>query len=177
MPEDDLNDLEIPDNADDDTTAAIRKRNKELQSLRARLREAEGKTAGLAELAAKAKELDELKNAGKGAEERLTAELATANDRATKAEAQAARLEVALDKGLTSVQARRLVGTNAEELAADADDLLASFKQADGNGDEPAPAPSTGRPAPDLKGGGDPTQEPAADIRKVVDSIPRGSGF
>lgn len=40
---------------------------------------------------------------------------------------EAARLKVALKKGLDEVQARRLVGETSEELEADADELLASF--------------------------------------------------
>lgn len=39
-------------------------------------------------------------------------------------EARALRAEVALDKGLTVSQAKRLVGTTKEELEADADELL-----------------------------------------------------
>jgi len=51
---------------------------------------------------------------------RLTQELATATvDRA--------RLKVALDKGLTATQAKRLVGSDEDELAADADELLADL--------------------------------------------------
>lgn len=37
------------------------------------------------------------------------------------------RLKVALAKGLTEFQTKRLVGTTKEELEADADDILASF--------------------------------------------------
>ncbi len=41
------------------------------------------------------------------------------------------RAEVAHEKGLTAGQAKRLVGTTREELAADADELLKEFKPAD----------------------------------------------
>lgn len=44
------------------------------------------------------------------------------------------KLRVALDKGLTLVQAKRLVGETEEELMADADELLASFG---GTGNKP----------------------------------------
>lgn len=45
------------------------------------------------------------------------------------------RLQVALDKGLTKVQAKRLLGTTEEEIAKDADELLESFG---GKGNAPA---------------------------------------
>lgn len=41
--------------------------------------------------------------------------------------AEVLKLKVALDKGLTLVQAKRLVGETEEELQKDADELLASF--------------------------------------------------
>lgn len=44
------------------------------------------------------------------------------------------KLEVALEKGLTRTQAKRLVGSNYDELVADADDLVASFG---GSGEKP----------------------------------------
>lgn len=49
---------------------------------------------------------------------------------AAAAEARALRLEVASEKGLTSAQAKRLVGESREELEADADELLETFKPA-----------------------------------------------
>lgn len=139
--------------------AKIARANSEAANLRKRLKEAEAKAA----------RLDEIENAGKSETERLTAAVAEAERRAQEADARALRLEVAAAKGLNPTQARRLVGTTPEELEADADELLASFKPAD---DQPARPP--GRPTEALRGGGDPTQEPPVDVRKVVDAIPRG---
>lgn len=56
------------------------------------------------------------------------------------------RAEVQAEKKLSPAQAKRLVGTTKEEMAADADDLLAAF---------PAPPP------PDGKGRGGPRPDPA----------------
>jgi hypothetical protein len=91
-------------------------------------------------------------------------ELQKATDRAARAEAQASdatltalRLEVALEKGLTAVQAKRLVGKTKEELEADADELVASFKSDDGNGGGSTRA--AGMPKERLRGGGDPTTD------------------
>lgn len=47
-----------------------------------------------------------------------------------EAELKALKYEVALDKGLTKVQAVRLVGTTQEELEADADELVKLFTPA-----------------------------------------------
>jgi chromosome segregation ATPase len=54
-------------------------------------------------------------------------ELKTKLAEATKGSVESLKLEVALDKGLTKVQAKRLLGSTREELEADADDLVASF--------------------------------------------------
>lgn len=53
--------------------------------------------------------------------------LATATANAAKAEADAIRAAVALEKGLTVKQAARLMGTTREELLADADEFLAEL--------------------------------------------------
>lgn len=104
----------------------IRKANQEAASLRKRLKELEP-------LAAKAKELED---AGKSDLERLSAEAQTHQSRADKAEQELLRLRVAMRKGLTETQARRLVGSTEDELEEDADDLLASFRPA-----QPDPEP------------------------------------
>jgi hypothetical protein len=57
----------------------------------------------------------------------------------TPTQLKAARYSVALDKGLTKAQARRLVGTTKDELLADADVLLADLK----NAPKPGTAPSS----------------------------------
>lgn len=76
----------------------------------------------------KAKRLDEIEESTKSESEKVLAKLAAAEERAAKAEQKALRAEVATDKGLTAKQAARLVGETREELEADADELLATFK-------------------------------------------------
>jgi chromosome segregation ATPase len=98
----------------------IRKANAEAANLRKRLKELEP-------LAAKAKELED---AGRSDVEKLSAEAQANQSRADKAESELMRLRVAMRKGLTETQARRLVGSTEEELETDADDLLASFRPA-----------------------------------------------
>lgn len=70
---------------------------------------------------------------------------AAAEQRAADAELRALRLEVAHEKGLTAAQAKRLQGTNRDELMADADDLLTNFgTPAPTRPTTPAPDPSQG---------------------------------
>lgn len=81
--------------------------------------------------------LKELEDAGKSEHEKLASERDEHKGRADKAELSLARLEVALEKGLTASQAKRLVGTTREELEADADELLADLKGSKTNGRKP----------------------------------------
>lgn len=117
------------------------------------------------ELRAKAEKLDEVEGASKTELQKLAERNAQLEKDLTAANARADRFEVALDKGLDMVRAKRLTGTTREELEADAEELR-GWAPAAG---EPAPA----KPAEALSGGGDPTQDPEPDIRKVVADIPR----
>lgn len=145
---------------EDRARKAIAKKNSENASLRKRLKELEP-------LAAKAKELED---AGKTEAQRLTEDRDGHRTRADKAEAEAARLRVALKKGLTATQAKRLVGSTEDELEADADELLASFSPQDG----PKPKPPAGKPRPNLRGGGNPDDPPEeTDPAKLADAIGR----
>jgi hypothetical protein len=107
-----------------------------------------------------------LEDKDKSDSDRLTEKVAQLEKDLATATAKADRYEVALDKGLDMTRAKRLTGTTREELEADADEL--QTWQA-GPADKVPSKPTT-----DLKGGGDPTEEPAVDVRKVVDAIPRG---
>lgn len=83
------------------------------------------------------------------------------DDAAAKAKgsADALKWEIALDKGLTKTQAKRLVGTTREELEADADELLASWgHQGKGGNEEEGGEGETIRRAPrrNLTNSGDP---------------------
>lgn len=99
------------------------------EKLQSKVSEVEGKVTEVTEELEKARtDLTEI--TAKGADEKLTAATAKVSDLEAKlkaAESTALKFEVALDEGLTKVQAKRLVGTNAEELKADAEELLESF--------------------------------------------------
>jgi hypothetical protein len=86
---------------------ALRKANKEAETLRLKLKEFEDRDK------TELQKLQEERDALKAERESLTmAQL---------------RREVADEKGLTPAQAKRLVGSTREELEADADDIAASF--------------------------------------------------
>lgn len=121
--------------------AKIAKVNSEAANLRKRLKEAEDN-------------LKAVSDKDKSAEEKEAEKVRTLEGRATTAESQVARLTVALKKGLTLSQAKRLVGETEEELEADADELLETFGKPE---ERKAPA---GKPKEKLKGGGSPSEEP-----------------
>lgn len=138
---------------------AITKGNNEAAKYRTKVKELEP-------LATKAKELED---AGKTEVQKATDAAAAEKRRADDAEARALRLEVAMDKGLPAKLAGRLVGASKEELEADAADLLATL-----GGKPGGTPPPGGKPQVDLRGGGDPTEEPAElDPVKLAAGVPR----
>lgn len=74
-----------------------------------------------------AKRLAELEDAQKTDAEKLTGRVEAAERERDEVRSQLLRLQVAVEKGLTQGQAKRLVGSTREELEADADELLAEF--------------------------------------------------
>lgn len=121
--------------------AALKKANEEAKNLRLRLKEFEDRD--------------------KTEAERISERLSAAEKRALDAD----RLEIALDKGLTKGQAKRLVGSTREELEADADELLADLGV-----DDEKPATSR-RPKERLKPGASNDADPQEDPSKIADRI------
>lgn len=112
------------------------------------------------------KQLDDKHDPDSKAElEKANRKVTDAEDAAKKAEGRADRAELALEKGLTLSQAKRLVGENREELEADAEELAKDLgvepgatKQDDDDEGEGRTAPrsrlvSGGDPNPDSSGG------------------------
>lgn len=118
----------------DRALAKIRKSNAEAKTQRERAKAAEAKLA----------------NAG------------DAEDRAAKAEAKAARLEIALELGIPANIAHRLQGDTPEELRADAEDLLQLFASKGTPSNKPRP--KLGH----LQGGTTPGQEAELDAEAIV---------
>lgn len=108
-----------------------------------RVKRAEAKYADYADLKSKAAKLDNIEQAKKSELEKLAEERDQHLKRGDTAELQVARLEVALAKGLTATQAKRLVGSSREEFEADADELLADLGS--GRKQPPKPNPAQGR--------------------------------
>lgn len=102
-----------------------------------------------------AKRLAEIEEAQKTAEQKAADKAAEAAAQAAKAQREADVLRVAMRKGLTETQAKRLQGESLEELEADADELLASFARAEEPSDD-KPEPSS-RPKESLKSGSIPS--------------------
>lgn len=104
-------DAKKTDDVPPEVRRALNKANKEAETLRLKLQEFEDRD--------------------KTEAEKVTERATAAESRATQAESRALRLEVAFEKGLTPAQAKRLVGESREDLEADADELLETFKPAE----------------------------------------------
>ena len=81
-------------------------------------------------------ELDQIRDAQKTETEKLNDKLSQAESRTSSAETDLARLRVAMRKGLTESQAKRLVGKTEEELEQDADEMLKDFQREEPEGKE-----------------------------------------
>jgi len=117
---------------------------------------------GFEDFKTKASKFDEAQEASK-------TELDKATERATKAEAEAAKIRIeadrssiALAKGLTPNQAKRLVGSTREEMEADADELLTDLAQ--GNKPSAPPKPPGGSGAARGGNDGDPDRQLARSL-------------
>jgi len=133
------------------------------------------------ELAETKTKLEGITREGESEAEKTARELKTAQDNAQKAEDKALdglRWKVALDEGLTAVQAKRLVGKTEEELVEDAKalktDLGITTKSGDDDGDDEddldGVTPST-KPR-SLRNAGDPAKDtPNFDEDKIADDI------
>src|SRR5690606_17006061 len=93
---------------------ALERERRARREAEARLREVEAK-------------LQEHEGEKKSDAERATDRIATLERELAETRREALRLEVAMAKGLTAAQARRLAGNTREELEADADELLELF--------------------------------------------------
>jgi hypothetical protein len=154
----------------------------EAEKWKALARKHEKAASDLRPLADKAQQLED---ASKTDLERASAEAQQHLARADKAEGELLRLRVALRKGLTETQAKRLVGTSEDELEADADDLMASFRPAEPakkedskDDDEPEPTrpDQRRRPQERLRPGAVPdadTEPEETDPRKLAALVPR----
>ena len=113
--------------------------------------------------------LKDLEDRDKSEVDKLRDELDAAKKSLVETALSRDRLQVAIDKGLSTAQAKRLVGSTLEELEADAAEILEAFPAKGGA----TPPPST-RPVPSLSGGTDPTDEPVeTNPAKLAEAVPR----
>ena len=123
------------------------------------------------------KKVDEAARAGETEAERLKRENDELRAKAAKADEpdlEKLRMKVALDKGLTALQAKRLVGSTEEEMTADADELLKSWKPVDnsGDGEEEESSTPASTPKSKLHNPGDPaSQEGKWDPEAAADAF------
>lgn len=176
--DDELDDDEL-DELDDDDNALKRALRRERKARRDAERRAKAN-------AAKAEKLDELEDEQRGDVEKLERKLAELERERDAAQGELMRLEVAVEKGLTPRQAKRLSGATRDELEDDADELLEDFggkgakpDDDDDQGDDQGDADDSSdrddtsrrRPREQLKPGGKPDVEPAADTDKIAERV------
>lgn len=118
-----------------------------------------------------ADKLRELEDKDKSEIQRATEKATAAEAKAAEAERRALRAEVALEKGLTGVLARRLQGDTREDIERDADELLAELG---GSGDKEKQPKPAAKPVESLRGGTDPTGDvDETNPRKLAAQLPR----
>lgn len=122
----------------------------------------------LAEAKGKVREFEDL---SKSEQEKLTERASELEKNLTTAESNAARYEIALEKGLTKSQAKRLVGSTREELEADAEDLLADLGV---DADKPS---QSRRPQERLKPGASNDAEPQKSPQELADAVVKARGY
>lgn len=111
--------------AEQETTSEKPKPTETVEFWKSKAREQESRAKANADAA---KRLEEIENASKTEQQRLTERVEAAENRTRELETHSLRLEIAAEKGLTTAQAKRLVGNTREELVADADELLETFQ-------------------------------------------------
>ncbi len=181
MADENKDDTEVDETKGKDDTDAT---SEELGDGGKRALEAERKARRAAE--ARAKELEakvkEAEDAEKTEVERLTGQVAELTKQAEAAQAKADRFEVAAAKGLTLAQARRLVGSNKDELEADADAMRDELGLKDESDDDTSKddkkdeETGLGRPRERMKPGASNEEDEQPDAGKLADSI-LSSGF
>lgn len=150
----------------------LKKVNREAASLRARLRETEEERDGFKG------QLEEKQRKDESETDKLKRQVSELEKKAAKADQgsiEVLKLRVALRKGLSETQAKRLVGTNEAELESDADDLVESFGGKGKASDDADETPTPRRQPKRLQNAGDPEPDsgPEINVDKALELIPR----
>lgn len=156
------------DAADADVTAAESSQTFDLQYVKSLRAEAAKYRREARDAQARAKEFEDQ---NKTESEKAIERAAEADKAAAAANSEASRLRVALIKGLTEEQAKRLVGDTVEELEADADSLIQLFG---GQNDDQDGPNLSGTPRERLRPGAVPAAEPEeTDPAKLAALVPK----
>lgn len=140
----------------------------------ARVNEEKKKYSDYEDLKAKAAKVDELEASKKSDVDKLNERVEQLTKAQADSDQKALRAEVAMAKGLTPAQAKRLAGASREELEADADEILEAFPVASKEEPTSSGGPPSRQPRPDLRGGGEPNEDPVeTDPAKLAASVPR----
>jgi hypothetical protein len=107
----------------------------------------------------------EYEDSQKSDQDRQAERLAELESTAKSSSLEAARLRVALRKGLTETQAKRLVGDSEEDLEADADELVATFAPPEND------AALQRRPQERLRPGASPSAGPEKSPAELADAV------
>jgi hypothetical protein len=116
--------------------------------------------------------LKEVEDAQKTDADRQAERVAELESTAKTSTLEAARLRVALRKGLTETQAKRLVGDTEEDLETDADELLATFASPEDDGQQPGR-----RPQERLRPGATPSGEPEKSPEELAEAVIQRRGY
>lgn len=118
-----------------------------------------------------AKRLAEIEEAQKSEAQKAADKEAERTKQLTTAQQELMRLRVAMRKGLTETQAKRLIGDTEEALETDADELLASFKHEETErkeGGKPAERPKEKLKSGSTASDGEPPQLTREDLKKMT---------
>jgi hypothetical protein len=119
-----------------------------------------------------AQKLAEIEDADKSEAQKLADKVARGEKELADTKLEMSRLRVAMRKGLTEAQAKRLIGDNEDDLEKDADELLQTFAPKSDNGDK-GDKPAS-RPRERMRSGSAPDEEPdETDPAKLAASLPR----
>lgn len=114
-------------------------------------------------------ELKKLQDAQKSDEQKASEKAREDAESRKTLERDLARARVALKKGLSESQAKRLVGSTEEEMETDAEELLKTFKSSDEENETGAGGGVTRRPAEVVRSGTGKVAAGKLDVTKIVD--------
>lgn len=172
MPDDDKKDDKQPDNGGNDDPKGDDKEpdwKAEAEKWKNLARKHEDTAKKNSDAATRLKELEDSQ---KSELQKLTESKEATDKELSAARLELARTRVALRKGLTEAQAKRLIGETEEDLEKDADELLATFSQKEDDADKGSSSRTPRERMP--RSGSSSSKEPEeTDPIKLAAAVPR----